>query len=88
VFQDLGSIIVGEGGHRLHCSTVGQGDMGPSAEPGLQHGAVTWKIERGEGLLAGASGLIPSHFFVSTAREVMDNHFGIIFMPEPRPTRC
>jgi hypothetical protein len=80
-FQESGSITFGEGGHRRHFSTVGQGYIGPSAEPGLQHGAVTWKIDRGEGQLAGASGLITSNFFVSAAGEVTDNHFGIIFVP-------
>jgi hypothetical protein len=35
-FQESGSITFGEGGHRLHFSTVGQGYIGPSAEPGLQ----------------------------------------------------
>ena len=80
-FQEVGSITFGEGGHRLHFSTVGQGYIGPSAEPGLQHGSVIWKVERGEGQFAGASGLITSNFFVSAAGEVTDNHFGVIFVP-------
>jgi hypothetical protein len=79
-FQESGSITFGEGRHRLHFSTVGQGYIGPSAEPGLQHGAITWKIDRGEGQFAGASGLITSNFFVSGAGEVTDNHFGVIFV--------
>jgi hypothetical protein len=79
-FQEVGSITFGDGGHRLYFSTVGQGYIGPSAEPGLQHGSVIWKIERGEGQFAGASGLITSNFFVSATGEVTDNHFGIIFV--------
>jgi hypothetical protein len=81
VFQESGSITFGDGGHRLHFSTVGQGYLGPSVEPGLQHGAVSWRIDRGEGQLAGASGLITSNFFVSATGEVTDNHFGVIFVP-------
>jgi hypothetical protein len=80
VFQESGSITFGDGGHRLYFSTVGQGYMGPSAEPGLQHGVVSWKIERGEGQFAGASGLITSNFFVSATGEVTDHHFGVIFV--------
>ena len=34
-FQEVGSITFGAGGHRVHFSTVGQGYIGPSAEPGL-----------------------------------------------------
>ena len=49
VFQESGSITFGEGGHRLFCSTVGQGSLGPSATPGLKQGAVTWHVDHGEG---------------------------------------
>lgn len=79
-FQEVGSIAFGDGGHRVHFSTVGQGYIGPSAEPGLQHGSVIWRIERGEGQFAGASGLITSNFFVSATGAVTDNHCGVIFV--------
>ena len=74
------SITCGESGHRLYFSTVGQGYMGPSADPGLQHGSVIWQVERGEGQFEEASGLITSNFFVSASGEVTDNHFGVIFV--------
>jgi len=79
-FQETGSITFGESGHRLYFSTVGQGYMGPSADPGLQHGSVIWQVERGEGQFEEASGLITSNFFVSASGEVTDNHFGVIFV--------
>jgi hypothetical protein len=41
---------------------------------------VIWKVERGEGQFAGATGLITSNFFVSSTGEVTDNHFGVLFV--------
>lgn len=79
-FQEVGSITFGDSGHRLYFSTVGQGYIGPSADPQLKHGSVIWKVERGEGQFAGATGLITSNFFVSDSGEVADNHFGVIFV--------
>jgi hypothetical protein len=79
-FQDSGTISFGDNLHRLHFSTVGQGYIGPSADPELKHGSVIWKIERGEGQFAGATGLITSNFFVSGTGAVIDNHFGVIFL--------
>jgi len=79
-FQEVGSITFGDKGHRLYFSTVGQGYIGPSADPQLKHGSVMWKVERGEGQFAGATGLITSNFFVSATGEVTDNHFGVLFL--------
>ena len=80
-FQASGSIVFGEGGHRLFFRTVGQGYLGPSAEPGVKQGAVTWHVDRGEGQLAGASGLITSNFCVSATGEVSDYHCGVLWVP-------
>jgi len=74
----------GKGGHRLFFRTVGQGSLGPSATPGLKQGAVTWKIDHGEGQLAGASGLITSNFCVSATGEVTDHHCGVLWVPQSR----
>ena len=79
-FQEEGAITFGDNQHRLYFSTVGQGYLGPSADPQLQHGSVIWKVERGEGQFAVATGLITSNFFVNSAGEVTDNHFGVIFV--------
>ena len=78
-FQEEGIITFGDNHHRLYFSTVGQGYLGPSADSQLRHGSVIWKVERGEGQFAGATGLITSNFFVNSAGEVTDNHFGVIF---------
>jgi hypothetical protein len=79
-FQERGSIAFGENANRLHFSTVGQGYLGPSADPTLQHGTVMWQIDSGEGQFAGASGLITSNFTVGEGGEVVDHHFGLIFV--------
>ncbi|MCG8605742.1 hypothetical protein MJD09_12195 [bacterium] len=79
LFDENGTITFGTG-NRLHFSTVGQGHLGPSADPQLQHGTVMWKIDRGEGQFEGATGLITSNFFVGDGGEVTDHHFGVIFL--------
>ncbi|MBI3801323.1 MAG: hypothetical protein HY268_30670 [Deltaproteobacteria bacterium] len=79
-FQEAGTITFGDTQHRLYFSTVGQGYIGPSADSQLKHGSVIWKVERGEGQFAGATGLITSNFYVSSTGEVTDNHFGVLFV--------
>ena len=79
-FQESGTITFGDQRHCLHFSTVGQGHIGPSADPQLKSGSVIWKIDRGEGQFEGATGLITSNFLVNGAGEVIDNHFGVIFL--------
>jgi len=46
----------------------------------MKHGTVSWKVDGGEGQFEGASGLIASNFTVGGAGEVIDNHFGVIFL--------
>ena len=79
-FDESGTIRFGSGNSALRFSTVGQGFMGPSANPKLQHGSVMWRVDGGEGQFAGATGLITSNFTLSDKGEVTDNHFGIIFV--------
>jgi hypothetical protein len=79
-FIESGSIRFGEGNHHFRFSTVGQGYLGTSADPKLRHGSVIWRVEGGEGQFAGASGLITSNFTISEAGEVIDRHFGVIFV--------
>jgi len=79
-FKESGTISFGAGGNRLRFSTVGQGYLGPSADPKQSTGAVTWQVDGGEGQFEGATGLITSNFLVSDSGEVVDNHFGVIFL--------
>jgi hypothetical protein len=80
-FQEAGTIPFGDAGHRLRFSTVGEGYIAPSADSTLMHGCVSWRIDEGEGQFQGATGLITSNFTVSEAGEVIDNQFGVIFVP-------
>jgi hypothetical protein len=80
-FKETGMITFGAEKHRLRFSTIGQGYIGPGAEPNLRHGAVMWQVESGEGQFEGAQGLITSNFTVSDAGEVTDHHMGVIFVP-------
>ena len=79
-FQESGTITFGDGGHRINFSTVGEGYLGDSPDGTLKQGAVTWKIDAGEGQFEGATGLITSNFTVGGGGEVVDNHFGVIFV--------
>ncbi|MHB8575366.1 MAG: hypothetical protein ACYDCQ_08545 [Dehalococcoidia bacterium] len=79
-FEEHGSISFGAG-NRLHFSTRGEGYLGPSAREGLSTGAVLWKVESGEGQLAGVSGYITSNFSVSATGAVVDHQLGVLFIP-------
>lgn len=78
-FLEDGTIRFGENSS-LTFSTVGSGYLAPSPEAGVMAGSVIWKIESGEGQLAGASGLITSNFTVDADGAVVDNHFGVIYL--------
>lgn len=79
-FTEAGTIHFGDSNHSLRFSTVGQGFLGKSPDAALQHGCVMWRVDGGEGQFAGASGLITSNFTLSTSGEVIDHHFGMIFV--------
>lgn len=79
-FTESGRVAVGRNGDALLISTVGEGYIGPSADPSILHGAVTWRIDRGEGTLEGASGLITSNFQLqSDTGDVTEYQVAVIF---------
>ena len=66
----------------LRIVTACEGTLGPSAEPGVQHGSVIWRIEEGEGRFAGASGLITSNFTVlAESGEATEYQVATVFLP-------
>jgi hypothetical protein len=79
-FTEKGVISFGED-DRLYFDTIGSGHIGHSLDPERKHGSVIWRIERGEGRFADASGLITSNFTVGAAGEVLDCQFAMIFLP-------
>jgi hypothetical protein len=78
-FLESGVIHFGDG-NSLRFSTVGCGYLGGSADPTLKHGAVSWRVDGGEGQFEAATGLITSNFTIGPNGEVVDNHFGLIFV--------
>jgi hypothetical protein len=48
----------------------------------VQQGAVTWRIDGGDGQFAGAQGLITSNFLVGPNGEVTDHHLGVIYLDD------
>ena len=79
-FSETGSIDYGGRG-KLTFDTVGAGRLGPSPVPGLQWGAVIWRIASGQGEFEGASGFITSNFTVSAEGDVVDNHYIRMLIP-------
>ncbi len=77
-FTEDGTIDFGEAGS-LRFSTIGTGWMGDSAEEGLVHGAIMWKVDSGTGPLEGATGIITSNFTISGEGQVVDNQWGVLF---------
>ena len=80
-FTEDGTIDFGASG-TLDFSTIGTGWMGPSAQDGVTHGGISWKVDGGTGPLAGATGIITSNFTVSAAGEVCDNQWGVFFVED------
>lgn len=81
-FTERGSLIVDEGDAALDFATFAEGFLGPSADPELHHGSVSWRIERGHGRLQGASGLITSNFVLRPSTgEVDERQVAFVFLP-------
>lgn len=79
-FDEFGTIDY-DHGNRLHFTTVGIGHIGPSAVEGVQTGAVVWKIDRGEGAFAGATGYITSNFAVDADGTITDHQLANLVLP-------
>jgi hypothetical protein len=81
-FTETGTISFGDGDGEVDVDTVGEGTLGPSAEPDVLHGAVIWRITEGRGRFEGASGLITSNFLLRPATgEVEDRQTAVVFLP-------
>jgi hypothetical protein len=81
-FEGKGTLTFGdESEHALRFSTVGAGHLGPSAEPGMMAGTVSWRVDSGEGQFASATGFITSTFTLSDSGDLNEYHCGMIFLP-------
>src|SRR5258708_18770978 len=54
-FTESGTITFGEGDHSLRFSTVGEGHLGPSADPKQMHGSVIWPVDGRDGPFEGGN---------------------------------
>jgi len=78
-FVEDGTITYGRAG-AVSFVTVGRGTVAPSPVAGRTLGAVMWTVTGGDGLFAGAQGLITSNFAVSAGGEVVDHHVARIYL--------
>lgn len=78
-FSESGTITFGAG-NTLEFSSIGEGYMVPSPSAGTSYGAVSWRIDRGTGQFAGASGIITSNFMFSDTGELTDYQFGHVWI--------
>jgi hypothetical protein len=79
-FTESGRVSVGRNGDALLISTVGEGYIAPSADPSVLHGAVIWRIDKGEGALKGATGLLTSNFQLKPdTGDVSEHQVAVIF---------
>jgi hypothetical protein len=85
-FLESGRIRYGRAGS-LTFQTVGRGTLGPSGIREIQRGAVIWEVTGGDGVFAGATGLITSNFTVDAQGKVVDNQFAQIVLPDRPPAR-
>jgi hypothetical protein len=80
-FTETGTIVVGDDGE-LDIASIGDGTLGPSADPELLHGTVMYRIVEGRGRLEGASGLITSNFLLRPASgEFEERQVTVVFLP-------
>jgi hypothetical protein len=79
-FVEDGRIAYGAGG-AVTFETIGRGWVAPAPRPGWSVGGVLWTVTAGDGVFAGAGGLITSNFTVSADGEVVDNHFARLYLP-------
>lgn len=82
-FEGSGSLTFGdEGEHAIQFTSIHAGQLGPSPQPGLMAGTVTWRVVPGSGRFAAATGFITSTFTLSDSGELSEYHCGLLFLPE------
>ena len=79
-FVEDGTITYGAAGS-VRFETLGRGWVGPAPRAGWVVGGVVWTITAGDGVFAGARGLITSNFTVSAEGDVVDNHVTRLYLP-------
>lgn len=81
-FTESGVVVFGDGDGELQIVTESDGTLGPSAEPGVLHGAVVYRITAGGGRFNGASGLITSNFLLRPeSGSFEETQVAVVFVP-------
>ena len=78
-FEEVGTISFGDG-DALRFRSVGEGTLEASPDVHLRHGAVTWRVDGGAGVFAGATGRIVSNFLLSDTGDLTDHQLGVVFL--------
>jgi hypothetical protein len=79
-FLEAGTIDLGSGAV-LRFETEGEGRIGPAEAPGVQRGAVIWRVVGAEGALSGARGLVTSNFTIAADGALVDHQLGVLELP-------
>ncbi len=89
LFFETGTICFGSGDDALSYQSIGAGVLGDCADPRYKAGTVMWKVTAGTGFFQGATGNITSNFLLgydvaakALTSELIDHHFGLLFLPE------
>ena len=81
-FTERGTIVYDDGVGELDVETLGEGTLGPSADPAILHGAAVYRITAGRGRFEGAGGMITSNFLLWPERgEFEERQVAILFLP-------
>jgi hypothetical protein len=80
-FAETGTIRYDDDGE-VRISTLGDGTLGPSAQPDVLHGAALYRITGGSGRFDAASGLITSNFLLDPGTgEFEERQVAVVFLP-------
>jgi len=81
-FELAATIGLGDGS-AIRLRTVEPGSLTDTGEEGLRVGTATCEVDRGSGLLAGATGRIVSSFLLSGTGELTDTQAGVVHLATP-----
>jgi hypothetical protein len=85
-FDEAGTISLGRHA-AVHFRSIAPGHVGASPESGVRQGSAQCGVDAGEGILAGARGVLTSNFLISATGEVTDRRIVVLFVPQhPDPS--
>jgi hypothetical protein len=79
-FNGRASISFGEGPHALELRGAAQGHFESTTDRGEMSGAITWRIESGEGQFSGARGFVSSVLTLHEDGQFSEFQTGLVFL--------